>query len=76
MFIDGLRAGLQIQIFINNDEKLPDIGPISAKIVRAEWKVCTLKRSAKMTATHRLFMQTTRIAAGVDAEPETEWLNL
>ena len=76
-FIDGLRAGLQIQIFINNDEKLPDIpAPSITKIVRAEWEEVASKAVGEDDYLTFRQYQTTRIAAGVDTEPqETEWLN-
>lgn len=76
-FVDALRLGLQIKIFINNDEKLPDIpAPSITKTVRAEWeKIASNAANEDDYLSFRQY-QALRIAAGVDTEPqEREWLN-
>ena len=62
---------------IHDIEKLPDIpAPSITKIVRAEWEEVASKAVGEDDCLTFRQYQTTRIAAGVDTEPqETEWLN-
>ena len=75
-FIDGLRAGLQIQILSTMMKSCLIFPPHRSQNRRAEWENIASKAVREDDYLTFRQYQTTRIAAGVDTEPqEREWLN-
>ena len=76
-FLDSLNSGLEVQIFIVDIDKLPDISaPVITKFVKENWKkIANETKSENEMLSFRQY-QILRLDEGVDTEPqEREWLN-